>query len=171
MDYSEKATIKDIKTPFYLKVPFTNLSILPDKDISRFRMRPLMLTPSGFTINGHFDFHKGASEDPQIGTIEDWYMINTMSGAHPIHVHLINFQVIEQTKLRTITETNEANVKVECAFYELDFYLRAMKTINNAAIDKLLKLLTKKDLFDYKQFCGLVKFANYSIGGNLYTWK
>lgn len=62
-------------------------------------MRPLMMIRGdtggrAFGINGHFVFSQGASENPKIGTTEDWYMINTMSGPHPIHIHLINYQLI-----------------------------------------------------------------------------
>jgi spore coat protein A, manganese oxidase len=39
-------------------------------------------------------FDMGASDNPKIGTIEDWYFINTLFEAHPIHFHLINFQVV-----------------------------------------------------------------------------
>lgn len=46
----------------------------------------------------------GASEDPQIGTTEDWYIINNLWEGHPIHVHLINFQIIDSYSLKTISE-------------------------------------------------------------------
>ena len=41
----------------------------------------------------------GRSDNPKIGTTEDWYFINTMDSVHPIHVHLINFQIIGQASL------------------------------------------------------------------------
>jgi spore coat protein A len=53
----------------------------------------MVTTGFKFLVNGHYDFHKGAAENPVIGSIEDWYIINTINLAHPIHVHLINFQV------------------------------------------------------------------------------
>jgi hypothetical protein len=77
-----------------LGVPFTDFSLIKNDDISVFRMRPLIVTSNfKFLVNGHYDFHKGAAEDPIIGSTEDWYIINTINEAHPIHVHLINFQV------------------------------------------------------------------------------
>lgn len=66
---SKPKLITDITKVQVLGVPFTNLSSIPDKDISRFRMRPLMFRAGNFMINGHLDFHKGASEDPKIGTV------------------------------------------------------------------------------------------------------
>jgi FtsP/CotA-like multicopper oxidase with cupredoxin domain len=56
-------------------------------------MRPLLSINGIMTINGRTDFHGGKSEDPTIGTVEDWYIINAMNLGHPIHFHLVNFQV------------------------------------------------------------------------------
>lgn len=59
------------------------------------RSRPLIKAATKFTINGRADFHSGKSENPKIGDIEDWLIVNTYTGTpHPIHVHLINFQVV-----------------------------------------------------------------------------
>lgn len=59
-------------------------------------MRTLLARPREqlFTINQHAEMMKGQSNNPQIGTIEDWYIINTMAEAHPIHFHIVNFQVV-----------------------------------------------------------------------------
>jgi len=48
-----------------------------------------------------------------IGTIEDWVIINTYSGGHPIHIHLINFQVIYVYDL-IVMKTKNNNT---CALY------------------------------------------------------
>ena len=64
-------------------------------------MRPLILT-TGFHlgINGHTLFHNGASENPTIGTVEDWFLINTMIIGHPMHIHLIQYEVIGEFSLK-----------------------------------------------------------------------
>jgi len=36
------------------------------------------------------------SEDPVIDTVEIWDLLNTTDDAHPIHIHLIGFQVVER---------------------------------------------------------------------------
>lgn len=102
-----------------LSVPFVDFND-PTLPIAVKRMRPLMSISRIFSINGRTDFHHGRSENPTIGTYEDWYLINTMGGAHPIHVHLINFQVIKILSLRKTSN--------ECTLYELDFIVEAMKT-------------------------------------------
>ena len=85
-------------------------------------MRPLILYNAGlhegirFSINGHPGFHDGNSENPQIGSIEDWYFINLVAvSPHPIHVHLINYQLIQEYSLKKITATT--------TYYHCDFFL------------------------------------------------
>jgi FtsP/CotA-like multicopper oxidase with cupredoxin domain len=88
-----------------LDVAFTNLSDI--KDIAVTRMRPLLwIGQNIFTINGRLDFHKGWSENPMVGTTEDWIIANTIYFPHPIHIHLINFQVIREYDLQLLIFPN-----------------------------------------------------------------
>ena len=77
-------------------------------------MRPFFRTnANGFFFNGHYEFHNsGASDNPKIGTLEDWYLINAMTSAHPIHIHLINFQIMSKTTLKTFTTTQNGTFNV-----------------------------------------------------------
>ena len=36
------------------------------------------------------------SENPELGTTEDWIIVNPISDAHPIHVHLVQFQLVSR---------------------------------------------------------------------------
>ena len=38
------------------------------------------------------------SEMPQVGSTEDWYVVNPTEDAHPIHLHLVQFQVVSRQK-------------------------------------------------------------------------
>jgi hypothetical protein len=100
-------------------------------------MRPLLSLPRDekFVINGHYMFDMGASDNPKIGTIEDWYFINTLFEVHPIHFHLVNFQVVQTFTLRMVQE--------ECTLYEVD-YLRSsgyakFKALNNKQLCDYIK--------------------------------
>jgi spore coat protein A len=42
-------------------------------------------------------FEDPTTEMPQIGTIEDWVYINMTGDTHPMHVHLVQFQVVGRT--------------------------------------------------------------------------
>lgn len=83
-----------------------------------------------FFFNGHYEFSdSGASDNPKIGTTEDWYFINTMGFGHPIHVHLINYQIIAKTELKRYTYTfidtstsPPTKTSQSCSYYEMDYY-------------------------------------------------
>jgi FtsP/CotA-like multicopper oxidase with cupredoxin domain len=47
----------------------------------------------GSTSNGHGD---SATETPRVGSTEVWEVANLTGDAHPIHIHLIQFQVISR---------------------------------------------------------------------------
>jgi len=42
-------------------------------------------------------FDEPASENPRVGSIEDWVYINLTGDTHPMHVHLATFQVVGHT--------------------------------------------------------------------------
>ena len=47
-------------------------------------------------LNGvHFD--EGTSETPKVGTVEDWVFVNLTGDTHPMHMHLVTFQVVGRT--------------------------------------------------------------------------
>ncbi|MBZ5724962.1 MAG: multicopper oxidase domain-containing protein [Acidobacteriia bacterium] len=53
----------------------------------------------GFPIVGLLDglrWGDGVTETPKAGTTEVWNLVNTTGDAHPIHVHLVEFQVLER---------------------------------------------------------------------------
>jgi spore coat protein A len=47
-------------------------------------------------LNGeHFDAE--TTENPRVGTVEDWVFVNMTADTHPMHMHLVTFQVIGRT--------------------------------------------------------------------------
>jgi FtsP/CotA-like multicopper oxidase with cupredoxin domain len=47
--------------------------------------------PGSTPVNGNF-----VTELPQVGSTEEWEIINTTADAHPIHIHLIQFQLMNR---------------------------------------------------------------------------
>jgi spore coat protein A len=47
-------------------------------------------------LNG-LRFDAATTENPKAGTIEDWVYINVTGDTHPMHSHLVNFQVVSRT--------------------------------------------------------------------------
>jgi spore coat protein A len=44
----------------------------------------------------HFD-QGPTTETPKVGTVEDWVFINMTGDTHPMHMHLVTFQVVGRT--------------------------------------------------------------------------
>jgi FtsP/CotA-like multicopper oxidase with cupredoxin domain len=75
----------------------------PTTCITMLRMKPIFNKKGARFFNGHYDFDKsGTTDNPKIGTTEDWVFIST-GHRHPIHVHLINFQIISVAPLKNYT--------------------------------------------------------------------
>ena len=50
------------------------------------------------SLNGRkFDDARGVQETPKLGATEDWRLINTTEDTHPIHLHLVQFQIVDRT--------------------------------------------------------------------------
>ena len=49
-------------------------------------------------LNGQA-FHSAASEEPKLGSTEDWDIVNTMGDDHPIHLHLVQFKLRERLNI------------------------------------------------------------------------
>src|SRR4051812_28335614 len=53
--------------------------------------------PEYGSMNGRkFDDARGVQERPKLGSTEDWRLVNTTEDSHPIHLHLVQFQVIDR---------------------------------------------------------------------------
>lgn len=88
-----------------LAVDQISLREIADDQIAVKRMRVLtwdfpVEEPGEFGINGHIRMHDGLSENPKLGTVEDWYFVNAMFFGHPMHVHLVQFQTLQYGSLR-----------------------------------------------------------------------
>jgi spore coat protein A, manganese oxidase len=51
--------------------------------------------PLGLFLNGQM-WDAPASETPKNGTTEDWYFVNLSGDAHPMHLHLVQFNVVSR---------------------------------------------------------------------------
>lgn len=54
-------------------------------------------TPDWFLNLNAKHFEDPITETPQVGTIEDWVYINMTGDTHPMHSHLVTFQVVGRT--------------------------------------------------------------------------
>jgi spore coat protein A len=64
------------------------------------RLQPLLGTAepttaaSGEVFDGTIAWHSSTTENPNLGATEEWEIYNATGDAHPIHLHLVNFEVL-----------------------------------------------------------------------------
>lgn len=68
--------------------------------------------PSGIPIqmllNGQL-WMAPVTETPKVGSTEDWYIVSLTAGSHPIHLHLVQFQVVGRHFFNVNAYQNEWN--------------------------------------------------------------
>jgi len=57
-----------------------------------------IVTMLGTAADGALHWDSPVTEDPRVGSTEVWEFINTTSDAHPMHLHLVRFQVLDRQK-------------------------------------------------------------------------
>ena len=62
--------------------------------------------PLEILLNGQM-WHAPISETPVLGTTEEWVIVNPTADTHPIHLHLVQFQLVSRQDIRA-TAYNEA---------------------------------------------------------------
>jgi spore coat protein A len=66
------------------------------------RLQPLLgvaeptVDAAGATVNGALPWHAPTTELPVLGSTEIWEIYNATGDAHPIHLHLVNFEILDR---------------------------------------------------------------------------
>lgn len=70
------------------------------------RLQPLLgvaeptIDVSNNQVNGAISWHSPTTENPELNTIEEWEIYNTTPDAHPIHLHLVHFEILNRQKFK-----------------------------------------------------------------------
>lgn len=67
----------------------------------------LIMGMSAYAGGPRLGFNDPITETPRLNTIEDWNLINTTGDAHPLHVHLVNFQPQGRTPVAVDRRTGD----------------------------------------------------------------
>jgi FtsP/CotA-like multicopper oxidase with cupredoxin domain len=74
------------------------------------RLQPLLGTAEpvvdvvGNTVNGSIAWHSPTTENPGLDTTEIWEIYNATGDAHPVHLHLVNFEVLNRQEFEADLE-------------------------------------------------------------------
>jgi spore coat protein A len=62
----------------------------------------------GTVQKGAMNWHDPVTEDPELNAVEIWEFFNTTPDTHPMHVHLVHFQVLGHRRFEADVEDNGA---------------------------------------------------------------
>jgi FtsP/CotA-like multicopper oxidase with cupredoxin domain len=79
------------------------------------RLQPLLGTavPStvlgmnGSPLNGAIAWHEATTENPALGATEEWEIWNGTGDAHPVHLHLVNFEILDRSEIKWDSNADE----------------------------------------------------------------
>jgi len=93
--------------PFPLRDPIVPLTPTPGVPVREVLLAegvdPIgrILPQLGTSAAGPLLYMDPVTETPRVGTTESWTVINTTVDAHPVHLHLVQFQVVNRQKFDT----------------------------------------------------------------------
>lgn len=96
------------------------------------RLQPLLGTAEPVTdvegniVDGAMPWHTPITENPGVGDTEIWEIYNATGDAHPVHVHLVHFEVIERQRFKA--KSIEQPVLQHNGTYGVGFRLEKLKT-------------------------------------------
>jgi spore coat protein A len=56
-------------------------------------------------------WHMPVTEDPLLNSVEIWNLINPTDDSHPIHLHLVRFQILDRRRFQTFAYVSEKKLK------------------------------------------------------------
>ena len=83
-------TIEKLKEEEAAKTRLLSLDEIDDK----------VQNPVKMLLNGH-SWHEPVTENPALDSTEIWSLVNPTDDSHPIHLHLVRFQILDRRKFET----------------------------------------------------------------------
>jgi spore coat protein A len=115
----------------------------------------------GTLADGPLMYHDSATETPNAGSVEVWNIFNLTADAHPIHIHLANFQIIGRAP---IDEEGE----IEGPFKKPDANEAGWKDTVRANFGEVTRVIMKFDLPPSPP--GVTVPESPRTGGHEYVW-
>jgi spore coat protein A len=69
-----------------------------------------MQNPVKMQLNGS-NWHDPVTENPELNSTEIWSFINPTDDSHPIHLHLVKFQILDRRKFETFGYLTKQNLR------------------------------------------------------------
>jgi spore coat protein A len=102
-------TILTLPTALNTNLPAGAFPTLPTTTIRRYITLNEVMGPGGpimVLVNGQY-YNAPVTETPTQGTIEEWVIINLTADTHPIHTHLVTFQLVNRQPIQAAKYTTD----------------------------------------------------------------
>lgn len=66
--------------------------------------------PQPMLLNNAF-WHAPVTENPTLNTVEIWNLVNVTDDSHPIHLHLVRFQILDRRSFDIFTYLNDGKLR------------------------------------------------------------
>ena len=66
--------------------------------------------PMTMLLNGK-RWHDPVTEDPVLNSVEIWNLINPTDDSHPIHLHLVRFQILDRQRFEPFAFVNQKQLR------------------------------------------------------------
>jgi FtsP/CotA-like multicopper oxidase with cupredoxin domain len=103
---------KKLPSPLNPTLPGSSWPTLPESNLPpRILTLTELLDPTsgnslGLFLNGMM-WDAPITETPKNGTTEDWYFVNLTGDAHPMHLHLVQFQIVSRQDFDDVSYMND----------------------------------------------------------------
>lgn len=110
-------------------------------------------------------YHDPATEKPSLDSIEIWNFINTTPIFHPIHLHLVQFKIIERRPFNVELYVNEGILEFTGEPEEPHDYERGWKDTVKADVGKVTKIIMhwKEHTGDYMWHCHFLEHEDHDM--------
>jgi len=88
---------KTLPTPWPITIPALVPNIATPKQLTLIEVMGPNMVPAQLLLDGQ-EWSAPASEVTRVGSTQDWVIINPTADTHPIHLHLVQFQLVSRQK-------------------------------------------------------------------------
>jgi spore coat protein A, manganese oxidase len=105
------------------------------------------------------------TENPKLGSTEIWYLINLTTDSHPIHLHLIDFQIIDRRDFDVDRYNKEKTIHYTGPAHPPEPQERGWKDTVRANPDQVTRIIMKFGPFIglYVWHCHLLEHEDYEM--------
>jgi len=94
---------------------------------------------SGNLVNGSLTWHQPITENPKLNSTEIWEIYNNTVDAHPVHVHLVHFEILNREKFSADVVKQDItlhNGTTGVGFHMEDIVLKTNTLVDAKAVEK-----------------------------------